>query len=88
MKGFGAGEVGDRVLRTPVWRGIQGGADGPGIDLPGIYVPTKFVRFTPVKTGRLDASLSVGEAGRNHIIGDMGRVFRPPKFLLKLGREG
>src|SRR5215470_5597121 len=49
MKGFWASEMGDRVLCTPVWRGIKGCANGPGIDLPRIYVPTKFVRFTPVK---------------------------------------
>jgi hypothetical protein len=56
MKGFRAGEMGDRVLRIPVWRRIEGCADGPAIDLPGIYVPTKFGWFTPLKTGRLDAS--------------------------------
>jgi hypothetical protein len=86
VKDFWAGEMGNRVLRTPI---------GAGLKVARMYQESIFPKSMsqrnssgshPVKTGRLDASPSVGEASRDHVVGDVSRVFqmmpeRPDRVL-------
>src|SRR5437762_7178667 len=76
MQRFGTGQMCDRILHAPIWRGIHGKTCGPGIDFASVEVPTVFVGLAAVEAGSLSAKNTVGEAERDYVVRDVGGILK------------